>query len=112
MCEQGFETAPEKRGLLSPSGIVVDFKRLFPLTLRSRRFLAASRRAVTEKMDSPFTGEGTSTRTFAQSHHQRTMKAGTASKLYPTEIDVHLPASASKSPSAWLERAAYKPEQV
>jgi hypothetical protein len=47
----GFETAPEKQGLLSPNGIVVDFRGLFPLTLRSRRIVAASRRAVTEKID-------------------------------------------------------------
>jgi hypothetical protein len=52
MREQGFETAPEKRGLLSPNGITRDFKRLFPLALRSRRSLAASRRAVCEKIDS------------------------------------------------------------
>jgi hypothetical protein len=32
-----FETAAEKRGLLSASGIGVDFKRLSPLALRSRR---------------------------------------------------------------------------
>jgi hypothetical protein len=47
-----FETAAEKRGLLSASGIGIDFKRILPLALRSRRSLAASRRAVTEKIDS------------------------------------------------------------
>jgi hypothetical protein len=56
---QGFETAPEKRGLLSPNGIVVDFRRVFPLALRSRRILAASRRAVCEKIDSPCAEERT-----------------------------------------------------
>jgi hypothetical protein len=49
--EQGFETAPEKRGLLSPNG-VVDFRGLFAFALRSRRILAASRRAVCERIDS------------------------------------------------------------
>jgi hypothetical protein len=47
-----FETAAEKRGLLSASGFGVDFKRLSPLALRSRRSSAASLRAVTEKIDS------------------------------------------------------------
>jgi hypothetical protein len=53
MREQNFETAPEKRGLLSPNGILVAFRGFFPFALRSRRVLAASRRAVCEKIDTP-----------------------------------------------------------
>jgi hypothetical protein len=49
---QGFETAPGKRGLLSPNAIMVDFKGRFPLVVRSRRILAASRRTVAENIDS------------------------------------------------------------
>jgi hypothetical protein len=62
MSKRRFETAPEKRGLLSANGIVIvidiiDMKGVFPLALRSRRILAASRRAVCEKIDSPFRRE-------------------------------------------------------
>ena len=45
----GFETALERRGLLSPSGIDVEFKENFPFALRSRPLLAASRRALVRR---------------------------------------------------------------
>jgi hypothetical protein len=51
MRERRFETAPEKRGFLSANGVVAHEKGLFPFALRSRRFLAASRRAVTERIE-------------------------------------------------------------
>jgi hypothetical protein len=66
MCERGpstalrtgFETAPEKRGLLSPNGVVIDLKGNFPLVLRSHRILAASRSTVRENIDSLFSSHG------------------------------------------------------
>ncbi len=36
MLRTGFETAPQVRGLLTPSGIGINFKGLFPFALRSR----------------------------------------------------------------------------
>ena len=50
--EQGFETAPGKRDLLSPNGMGIDINGVFPFVLRSRRSAAASRRTVLEKADS------------------------------------------------------------
>ena len=66
MRKRRFETAPEnpsrrfapQEGHLSARDVVFDLKGLFPLALRSRRLLAASRRAVTEKIDTPLHGGG------------------------------------------------------
>jgi hypothetical protein len=52
------EGVAEKRGLLMANGIGIDVKRLSPFALRSRRSTAASRRAATRKIDSPFAGGG------------------------------------------------------